>query len=127
MRRFVTSRTERLGKRLDSYPGMVYNRPFRLRSKIFSFKAEVLMQNTFFLVLLVVAVLALVGGCAAIERALTPDPVTGDSPAVSGAKQVAPIADSFVPGLGEALLGAAMLAQNIFLLIKKKKAAKAKA
>lgn len=82
------------------------------------------MKSTFALLLTLVAVLALVGGCTAVEKFLGTPEGGGDSQAVKGAKYVAPVADSFVPGLGEAILGAAMLAQNIFLIYKKRKNAK---
>ena len=78
------------------------------------------------LALILVCALVAVVGCTALEKALTPDPVTGNSPAVDTAKQLAPVADSFVPGLGEVLLGLALAAQNVFLLVKKQKSKNAK-
>lgn len=62
-------------------------------------------------------------GCAGLDSLLLPDPATGRSLAVDAIGGAAP----FMEGVwGEIALGAALLAQNVYLAFRKQQTRKAK-
>lgn len=63
----------------------------------------------------------LIAGCAAIDRFLLPpsEPPGADSAVVEAVRSAAPTVDSFAPGYGEIALLLAIVAQNVYLGVRK--------